>query len=171
MNYLFVAKQSVPAGYAERIGITSPHNVQQVWQYISQNPAAFRIPPGVAFQPTLLRDQSGPQTSVFCIQIVQGPTVAPAQVSAPYADPYGNRGQQSAPPIQPPGSNQPRPPDQRGAMEEIPDAALPGNADPMLGDIDGLGGTYSDIDGQGRETIRPRDMCVEASVPVQQRNG
>ncbi len=139
----------------------------RTWQWLMQLNYAF--PQGVQFLCTVtnpMTDQSQRSPNVYCIQTT-APQASRAQVDAPYAQPVGNRGVQSAPVMASPQGAAPRHPSQAGMYDTLPDAALAGNSDPMLGEIDAAGGTYTDIDGNGNEV--PRQMQQLSSPPVQQR--
>lgn len=135
-------------------------DAQKTWQWLISLGYAF--PPGVDFACTILNpmmDQSQRAPSVYCVQH-SAPSATRAPIDAPYAQPVGNRGQQGAPL---PMAGQPRV-GNAGAYEVLPDTALPGNSDPMLGEIDGAGGTYMDLDSAGNEIPRQNQQLSSPTV-------
>ncbi len=91
------------------------------------------------------------QPNVYCIQKTE-PLVDRQQINAPYSMPVSSGGGLTPPPAQPP-PNAPRAVPQ-GMYEDLTDSALASTADSVLGDMDGAGGTYTDVDSQGREVKR-----------------
>ncbi len=92
-----------------------------------------------------------PQPNVYCIQKTE-PMIDRQQVNAPYNMPVSSGGGLTLPPVQQP-ANAPRIAPQ-GMYEDLTDSALPATADAVFGEMDGAGGTYTDIDSQGREIKR-----------------
>ncbi len=95
---------------------------------------------------------TGRDPNVYCIQ-THMPYVDRAQVNAPYNTPVAS-GRSFAPPPMP--SKERTAP--QGMYEDLTDCALAANGDTVFGDSDGAGGTYSDVDSQGREI--PRQMTM-----------
>lgn len=89
-------------------------------------------------------------------------TVDRQPVTAPYGMPVGN-GHSMAPPPQLPPPNAQRVVPQ-GMYEELGDCALANTTDPLMGEMDGLGGTYTDVDSMGREVIRQIAMPPSPKV-------
>ncbi len=140
-------------------------DAQKTWNWLVQQ--GYPLPQGVSFECIITNPAQKAERSpyIYCVQYtIAQATRAPIQ--APYADPVGNRGNAPPPMAGPapiPGVRTPN----SGTYETLPDGALPSNSDPMLGEIDGAGGTFTDIDAQGNEI--PRQMVQAAGVPVQQR--
>jgi hypothetical protein len=180
--FLFVAKAQVPAGAVERVLVCSPFvaqaNVrnqmgQVVQAMVPDKRAAFQFAsqnapmcPNVDYDCYPLSKMYGANertASVLCSQ-----TAAPAvtqqyvQSAQPVGQPVGNPGHAIQPQRQPGQKNE-------FGYEELPDAALPATQDAVFGDIDGAGGTFTDIDSQGNEVRR--QMSVPIQPPVQQRVG
>lgn len=174
--FMFMTDQQV-AGCVERILVASPFlkpavvNTPQgqrqmnvpdpkaTWNWVSQQQLPF--PPGANFKTYIIsasymKDITSPQ--VLMVQTAP-PVLSESGVNSgsPYGPPVGNRGAPIGPP---PIAGQPG---GGGHYEDLPDAALPGNADPMVGDTDPAGGTFTDIDLQGNETRR--DMMRPISPP------
>jgi hypothetical protein len=173
------------AGCIERLTISSPYtrqapgpNGQPVLQpdpvstlgWAKQLPYPF--PPGnPGFRCLNMQASTNPQQpDLLCIQIAE-PAVSRQMVNAgaPMGAPVGNAGA----PLTPPPMPGPQVPVQPGVVPndryvQLPDAALPGSADEMFAEA-AAGGTYSDIDRFGNETLRPQDMTIISGPPVQQR--
>lgn len=172
-HYFFMApKGTETPECVERICCSTPFmrqsprgpmpDAQATWNWLTQQ--GYRFPPNVAFEGQILNPQNlSNQPYVFCVQTT-APMVGRAPIDALYAQPVGNRGVQQMPPI----AGQERI-GSAGMYQQLPDAALPSNSDPMLGDIDGAGGTYADIDGNGQETLRGQDLLRPAGPPVHER--
>ena len=180
-TYTFVAdnETAIPQGYAQRINIavqqSQPWRDQDgsvkgpdVWAFRRIQQAGVRLYPGVVYRPYLINQEIPPQDQILSV-LPAPPAVQQAQVNAPYAEPYGNRGQDVIP--------MPREGDKSrlapaGDLEPLPDAALPGNGgDGLYGEIDGFGGTYEDISPTtGIVYKRPTgNERVYAETPMQQR--
>lgn len=101
---------------------------------------------------------TGNTPNVYCIQKAD-PYVGRAQVNAPYGQPVSSGGMMSTPPL--PSKDRLVP---QGVYEELNDCALPRTNDSLLGEMDGEGGTYTDVDSQGREI--PRQMMMPPSQKV-----
>lgn len=131
-------------------------DVRAAWNWLVTSwlpQSGYQFPPNVAFNCTITNPARGEDRapSVYCVQETK-PVVTREQISAPYAQPVGNRGQSAVPLPMP---NQPRTlMNPAGSLEPLPDPALPSNQDPLMGEIDGSGGTYMDIDGNGNEVVR-----------------
>ncbi len=99
---------------------------------------------------------------IYCIQTAI-PQIDRAQVNAPFNSPVGSGRGLTEPPRQVPrnqvGSG--------GMYEDLSDCALASSADSILGEADGAAGTWSDLDSQGRETVR--QMAVPPSPKVTDR--
>lgn len=84
------------------------------------------------------------------------PIVDRQQVNAPYGQPVGNGRSFALPPEQP-KPNAPRAVPM-GMYEPLADCAVTLNSDSLMGDSDGEGGTYTDIDSMGNEVVRQLAM-------------
>lgn len=166
--FLFVVEdgQAVP-GCVERMVISSPFfaphpqtgkmtpSVKQTAAWIQQNlMQQYPFPPNGNFKGHRLgpAEAANNKADLICIQMTP-PSLDPRYVNSgqPTGDPRGNGGMDPPPQPGPPGAREP------GVnYEEIDDAGLSTTSDTMMGDGDPFGGTYTDIDGQGRET--PRNM-------------
>ena len=140
-------------------------DAQKTWNWLIQQ--GYPFPQGIPFECIITNPAQKAERApyIYCVQYTL-PSATRAPIQAPYADPVGNRG--SAPP--PMAGPAPAPGERRynpGTYEALPDVALASNSDPMIGEIDGAGGTFTDIDGQGNEV--QRQMVQPAGVPVQQR--
>lgn len=140
---------------------------QQAWAYLQQyanqrdqqGQPALVFPPNPEIKCTCLNPGgTGNQPNVYCIQKAD-PDIGRAQINAPYNHPVGN-GQSWAPPPLP--SKERAAP--QGAMEDLTDCALSATGDTVFGEMDGAGGTYSDVDSQGREI--PRQMFMPPSPKI-----
>lgn len=138
---------------------------QVAWNLAMQDCANKRIPlpPQCQFAPTLIstnKDQ-GEQPSIYMVEITQ-PTANRVQTNAVEGMPVGN-GYSLAPPptIQPMNAPRANP---MGSYDELPDCALAANHDTMMGEMDGEGGTWTDVDSRGNEV--PRRMYIEPSKPI-----
>ncbi len=102
----------------------------------------------------LLKEMPGSPLNVVCDHIVPLPvTAVPTVVNAVTANPTSNRGQYGA---AVPIADVPS-----GTYATLPDAALPSNDDPIMGNLDPTAGTYSDISpvrvGNGQYEEQQRD--------------
>jgi hypothetical protein len=157
----FLGQQRAPNGQVYNVP-----NAQQTWAWLAQQGLPF--PPGVSFACRNITPYPNQEQNRSPMLIAVHYTPAPVQatqvqINAPYNTPVGNRGQNN---VELPVVGAPRV-GQQGAFEVLPDAALPGNADPMLGEHDGQGGTYSDIQSDGTEYTRP-DGVLKPFDPQQQ---
>ncbi len=176
-------EQGIP-GCVERVCLYTPWNQPQqvqnpqngqivvmnpgqlAWQWLSSQGLVF--PQGVSFTPAVINPQgtnpagANNQPAIYCVQKTDQ-SVERAQVSAPYANPVGNGKYLTEPPVQQP-KGAPRAVPQ-GAYEDLHDAGLAINSDPMMGEMDGAAGTFSDIDSTGTERLRQNFMPPSQSRP------
>ncbi len=170
------------AGCVEKVVMSTPWNQPQrhpqTGQAMQPTDAAWVWLQGYANQ----RDANGnpvlffpPGCSVGCQQIGTGgegqqpnvisvqTTVASAdrqQINAPYGQPVGNGRQLTMPPI---ASKERLVP--QGLYEPLSDVALASNADPLMGEMDGEGGTFTDFSPiTGVETVREYAMPPSPKV-------
>lgn len=153
------------AGCVERVCMFSPWpQAQQAWNWLLQ----YAQQPGPFGQPMIMFAQGakvsnctctnqggqGQQPNVYCVQRSM-PTVDRQQVNAPYNTPLANGYNLTPPPVAGP-SGQRRDPLQnpQGMYEDLTDAALAASADAVFGEMDGAGGTFTDVDSRGNETLR-----------------
>lgn len=101
---------------------------------------------------------TGNQPNVYCVQKAE-PLVDRQQVNAPYNSPVASGRGFSPPPM--PSKDRAAP---QGMYEDLTDCALPATADAVFGEMDGAGGTYTDVDSQGREV--PRQMMMPPGPKV-----
>ncbi len=134
------------------------------WNLAMQYCQAQRIPlpPQVQFVPTLLSNEKNRgDTEVMMVQTSQ-PTADRVQTNAVEGMPVGNGYNLTPPPtLQPQNAQRENP---MGTYDVLPDCALAANSDSMMGEMDGQGGTWTDVDSQGREV--PRQMYIEPSKPI-----
>lgn len=107
------------------------------------------IPPGVA--PKVICTNpggQGDQFNVYCVQKAD-PEVSRTPIHAPYGSPLASGHSMAPPPL--PSKERTVP---QGMYDELPDCALASSSDSVLGEMDAAGGTYSDLDSQGREIPR-----------------
>ena len=133
------------------------------WTWINQS-SGQRLSPGADYQCVVTNPARGKggQPSVYCVQTTE-PSVVREQVNAPTMQPVGNAGSPVGPaPL--PGQPRTVP---FGAFEQLPDPALPGYSDPVMGDIDAAGGTYTDIDASTGQEVR-REMYRQSAIPTAQ---
>jgi len=91
------------------------------------------------------------QPNVYCIQKTE-PMIDRQQINAPYNMPVSSGGGLTLPPVMQ-AANAPRAAPQ-GMYEDLTDSALPSTADAVFGEMDGAGGTYTDLDSRGNEIKR-----------------
>lgn len=129
------------------------------WNWLIGNLDKFNpplpFPPNTPFTPALEDPQYVPQIDVtprvVGVHLTPVPTVQRTVIDAPTMQPTGNPG------ASPPGGGMENwLPNQRmdTGYEIISDQALPRSADPMLGEIDPEGGTFTDISSTGVEIKR-----------------
>ncbi len=150
-------------------------NGQTATQQVPDRATAFRwalntliqrgyvFPPNVQFEPYTLNPVANPQERNAQIISVEISGAATTRINPDVAvnSPVGHAG---APSSLPPQAGAPG----RSDFEQLPDAALSGNSDPMVGDIDAAGGTYTDIELQGGMTIE-RARPADGRMPVRPR--
>jgi hypothetical protein len=133
----------------------------------SQLQGGAQFPNGCNFQEYALNHQMMPNHTKPQIIFVQtaAPSVSQQHVQSgqPYGPPYGQGGQTLT---QPPLSADPLNIGRSG-IEDLPDVALPRTQDSFL-DTDPLGGTFSEIDKDGREEIRDPGLIKPFSTPSSQ---
>ncbi len=135
-------------------------------QYANQRDAngnpILALPPGAQVTASVLNTGgAGTTPLVYCTQ-TSYPDAGRAQVNAPYAGTFQNGRGMAPPPMQQP-ANAPRTTPQ-GAYEDLTDAGLGVIGDVVFGEGDESQRTFTDIDGQGRETVR--QMYQQPSAPV-----
>ncbi len=172
MPICFVAKQPT-GGCIERLVVSGPFfatnpatrqllldrngkmipDIPGAWNWASAWAAQQQMPLAQGgYQPYFIADSQNPvvvavQTTIPAIQ-------QNVQVNAPFNSPVGNPGVMDELPVQRP-REQCRPnADGCMDMELISNAALPRNSDPMFGEIDGAGGTMTEINSNGVEETR-----------------
>jgi hypothetical protein len=138
---------------------------QVAWSLALQDCANKRIPlpPNASFQPELISPakDKGEAPFIYMVQVTQ-PTADRVQTNAVEGMPVGNGYNLTPPPVLQPQNAQRANP--MGTYDMLPDCALAANSDSMMGEMDGLGGTWTDVDSSGREVVRP--MYIEPSKPV-----
>lgn len=160
-HYVFTFTPSV-AGCVERVCLFTPwvqNGPALAWQWLQQ----FARTPDPSGRPVLMFAQNcnvgctctnpggaGTAPNVYCVQKAE-PLIDRQQINAPYGSPIGNGHALTMPPLPTKGRDASSP---QGMYENMPDCALANNADPMFGDSDGAGGTFSDLDSTGHEVIR-----------------
>ncbi len=133
--------------------------VQIAWNWLAQQ--ALVWPQGAEIKPIMLNPGgTGSAPVVYCIQKTD-PVLERAQVNAPYGSPQGNGQVLTMPPIAAPKGQQSM---NHGSYEEIHSSGLPNTGDTMMGEFDTLGGTFSDLESNGTETIR--QMAIPPSAPM-----
>ncbi len=132
------------------------------WSYILQQVQGGKlILPENAQMKCIITNPQGhsPQPTIYCIQTA-APSIDRAQINAPFNTPVGSGRGLTEPPRQLPrgqtGSG--------GLYEDLTDCALASSSDSILGETDGAAGTWSDLDSQGRETVRQMAMPPSAKV-------
>lgn len=170
---------AVPVGYVERVCVYSPwtqnqraqngatvNPIEAAWYALQQlaQKNGWVFSPGVDYKPMITNKATdmGNEFKCYCVQFAQ-PSVERAQVNAPYGVPHGNGRQLTMPPV----ATKERSVAQ-GLYEQIDQSALPANAgDGLMAEMDGEGGTWTDLDSLGNEVVRHELM--PQGVPVQQR--
>lgn len=134
---------------------------QQTWAWVAQQ--RLPLPPSANFSGSIqsyTADANLPP-EVIATQYTQQQVQAHAQIHAPYGQPVGNAGAYQPPPMVDPRYQNPAAKIYRqDQWEPLDGAALPGGTDPMLGDVDPAGGTFTDIDSAGNEIQRQDIMPV-----------
>lgn len=172
-HFCFVNQTPVPAGFVERICAYSPWTktqamqtpngvvqldpLQAAWNAIQQLAAqnGWAFAEGVNYAPQITNKVTdmGPAFKVYCIQFAQ-PGVERTQVNAPYGVPVGNGRQLTMPPMAKRERDVPQ-----GAYEQVDSCALPTTpGDGLLSEMDGEGGTFTDLDSLGNEVVRHEFM-------------
>lgn len=129
---------------------------QMAWQWgYEQLKNSYPFPPGVPYNCQQLTN-GAPEPSAYCVQTTP-PAESRVPVNAPWGTPVASHQNLTMPPSATPQGGPRGAP--QGMYEEIHDCGLVTNADPMMGEIDGAGGTFTDIDRlTGQEVVRQTYM-------------
>lgn len=101
---------------------------------------------------------SGREPVIYCIQKTEA-SIERAQVNAPFSTPFGSSKVLTMPPQAAPEGSQRH---QHGMYEEIDGSGLVNNADPLMGEVDGHGGTFTDFSPTTRKE-EIRQMAIPQS--------
>lgn len=173
------------AGCVERVCLFTPWDKQarapngavvqpaeQAWTFLQQyaqqrdqsgNPL-LTFTPGCKIGCTCINPGGqGQQPNVYCVQKAD-PYVGRAQVNAPWGAPVASGVSLAPPPLpgQPGAARQGCAP--QGMYDDLGDSALALTGDSVFGEVDGYGGTYTDVDSQGREVKREIAMPFPQKV-------
>ena len=158
MMYIpFDPRQQVPTQQGPMSG------AQVAWNLAMQDCTNKRIPlpPGCSFQPETIsiNKDKGDQPFIYMVEVSQ-PTAERVQVNAVDGTPMANGYKLSEPPILQKNRAVPQ-----GAYEPLDDRALAQNSDSMMGEMDGLGGTWTDFSPTERREV-VRQIYMEPSKPI-----
>ncbi len=129
---------------------------QAAWNFITAQQLPW--PQGVNVELNVINGQSTCRAPlIYCIQDTK-PVIDPAQVNAPYSTPLGSSRVLTMPPMAAPKGSQAQ---YHGQYEVVDNSGVVNNDDPLMGAVDGFGGTFSDLDSTGREAIR--EMAIPPS--------
>ncbi len=128
-------------------------DITTAWNWASQWAGQQQMPlaPG-GYKPYFIADSQQPV--VVAVQTTVPAVQNNVQINAPFNSPVGNPGVMDELPVQRP-REQCRPnADGCMDMDMISNAALPRNSDPLMGEIDGAGGTFTELNSNGVEETR-----------------